>query len=85
VVGTIKRSSSVWIKEQPWAYRNIDFKEFSWQNGYGVFSVSGSRKGVVAEYIDNQMEHHKRQSFQDEYRMFLKKHGLDFDERYVWD
>ncbi len=85
VVGGVKRSSSGWIKAQPWARGNLVFKDFGWQNGYGVFSVSASRKQAVAEYIDNQAVHHKRRTFQDEYRAFLKKHGVEFDERYVWD
>ena len=85
VVGVVKRSSSVWIKAQDWARGNLDFKEFGWQKGYGVFSVSRSRKVGVVVYIDNQMEHHRRQTFKEEYRAFLKKHGLEYDERYVWD
>jgi len=85
VAGSVKRSSSTWIKEQPWAHGNVVFKGFAWQKGYGVFSVSASRKRAVADYIDRQMSHHKRQSFRDEYRAFLKKHGVVFDERYVWD
>lgn len=64
---------------------NPDFAQFHWQNGYGVFSVSESRVKEVVKYIDNQMEHHKRISFQDEYRAFLKNHNISFDERYVWE
>ena len=85
VVGTVKRGSSEWIKSQPWARGNVDFAQFHWQGGYGVFSVSESRIAAASEYIDRQMEHHKRVAFQDEYRDFLKRHNISFDERYVWD
>ena len=85
MVGSVKRSSSSWIKDQPWAHCNLDFKEFGWQNGYAVFSVSASNKQAVSEYIDNQIEHHKRLTFKDEYQGFLKKHGVSFDEKYMWE
>ena len=85
VVGTVKRESSDWIKDQPWARGNADFAGFHWQKGYGVFSVSESNVPAVAEYIDGQVEHHRRVTFQDEYRRFLRRHGIAFDERYVWD
>jgi len=61
------------------------FPDFHWQNGYGAFSVSYSNVGRVRQYIAAQEEHHKIRSFQDEFRAFLKKHGVDYDERYVWD
>ena len=85
VVGTIKRVSNTWIGEQPWSRGNADFAQFHWQNGYGVFSVSASKVDTVARYIENQEEHHKRSTFQDEYREFLVRHNAEFDERYVWD
>ena len=85
VVAAVKRESSSWIKKQSWAHMNPDFAQFHWQNGYGVFSVSESRVEDTVKYIDNQMEHHKRISFQDEYREFLKNHNIPFDERYVWE
>jgi putative transposase len=53
--------------------------------GYGAFSVSQSQSGRVQRYIASQEEHHRRLSFQDELRQLLKKHGIEFDERYVWD
>ena len=56
-----------------------------WQRGYGIFSVSPQYFDAVITYINNQAEHHKELSFQDEYRMFLKKYNIEFDERYVWD
>lgn len=85
VVGAAKRESSDWIKDQVWARMNPSFAQFHWQNGYGVFSVSESKIEEVAKYIDGQMEHHQRVTFQDEYREFLKRHNVPFDERYVWD
>ena len=85
VVAAVKRESSSWIKKQEWAHFNPDFAQFRWQKGYGIFSVSESRIDDVAKYIDGQMEHHKRVSFQDEYRAFLKHHNISIDERYVWE
>ncbi len=58
---------------------------FSWQDGYGSFSVSSSLVPVIKEYILNQSEHHKRNSFKDEFRKFLKEFNVEYDERYVWD
>ncbi|MCL4693883.1 MAG: transposase [Candidatus Hydrogenedentes bacterium] len=80
IVAEVKRSSSIWVKKRDNAY-----KLFQWQSGYGVFSVSHSNLGRVARYIRGQEEHHRTLSFQDEFRRFLKRHGVAFDERYVWD
>ena len=85
VVGTVKRESSEWVKNQPWAQGNADFADFHWQKGYGVFSVSESKVQSVVEYVDRQLEHHGRVTFQEEYREFLHRHKIEFDERYVWD
>ncbi len=85
VAGTVKRESNEWIKEQPWARGNADFAQFHWQKGYATFSVSESRLPSVAEYIDGQLERHSRVTFQDEYRSFLEKHRVPYDERPVWD
>jgi putative transposase len=76
----IKKSSSKWIKTQGKKY-----SKFYWQRGYGIFSVNPAEIDVVIRYISNQKEHHKKRSFQDEYRAFLVKYEIDFDERYVWD
>ena len=76
----VKKQSSKWIKKQ-----GDNFINFYWQDGYGVFSVNPSEIDVVVAYIINQKEHHKRVSFQDEFRAFLKKYKVDFDEKYVWD
>jgi hypothetical protein len=58
---------------------------FHWQNGYGEFSVSQSGVEEVRGYIQRQREHYQRVTFQDEYRAFLLRYGIAFDERYVWD
>jgi hypothetical protein len=58
---------------------------FHWQAGYGVFSVSQSNVEAVRAYIHNQPEHHRKQSFQDEFREWLRRYEMEWDERYVWD
>jgi REP element-mobilizing transposase RayT len=80
IVKEIKRTSSGWIKEA-----SPKLSKFYWQNGYAAFSVSQSNLDNVIRYIENQEEHHKRITFQDEYRAFLNAYKIDFDERYVWD
>lgn len=85
VVAGVKREGSRWIKKQSWARMNPDFSQFRWQSVYGVFSISESNLDDVARYIDEQMDHHKRITFQGEYRAFLKRHNVPFDERYVWE
>ena len=78
IIELVKTSSSKWIKSQ-------GLPSFSWQRGYGAFSVSASAVESVIFYIQNQEEHHRRMTFQDEYRLFLKRYGIAFDDRYVWD
>ena len=80
LVGHVKRGSSKWIKE-----RDSTVSRFHWQNGYGAFSIGGSQLARVREYIAHQEEHHRHRSFQEEFRGFLKKYGIDYDERFVWD
>ena len=75
----LKGDSSKWIHE---AFP--DLRDFAWQEGYGAFTVSKSNLESVVAYIQNQREHHQHKSFQDEYRDFLQKHGVEYDERYVW-
>jgi len=58
---------------------------FAWQNGYAAFSVSQSQVAEVRRYILRQEEHHRRITFQEEFRLFLKRYDVDYDERYVWD
>lgn len=80
IVELIKKRSSKWIKT-----KGNEFASFQWQTGYGGFSVSRSNVPTVKQYIANQKEHHRRQSYEDEFRLFLKKHDIEYDERYVWD
>ena len=78
IIEEVKKGSSKWLKTQ-------GLRDFHWQAGYGAFSVSESNSPVVARYIERQEAHHRRVSFQDEFREFLKRHGIEYDERYVWD
>jgi len=80
ILEEIKKSSSKWLKTQ-----GAEFAQFHWQTGYGLFSVSSSNLSAVEKYIAKQEEHHKKMSFEDEFRAILKKHNIEFDERYVWD
>ena len=79
-VEEVKKASSKWLKTQ-----GAEFAGFAWQAGYGAFAVSESNVAVVREYIANQREHHRNKPFQEEYRAFLERHRVAFDERYVWD
>lgn len=76
----IKKRSSYWAKT-----KGARYQSFSWQKGYGCFSVGYRDLKLLVDYIDNQGEHHKKVTFQEEYRKFLTKYKIDFDERYVWD
>jgi putative transposase len=76
----IKSHSSKWMKT-----KGDDLKNFYWQNGYSAFSVNPAQVGAVINYIANQKEHHSKKTFQDEYRGFLKKYKVEYDERYIWD
>ena len=80
LVGELKRESSKWIKT-----KDLALQQFHWQTGYGVFSVGRNEVEMVREYIANQEEHHKVESFQDEFLRLLKEYGVEYDERYVWD
>jgi len=80
IVEEVKKGSSKWMKSD--GPRNPDF---CWQAGYGAFSVSQSNEETVKGYIENQDEHHNRVTFQDELRALLRRHKIEFDERYVWD
>ncbi len=80
LVEEVKTEPSKWMKKQGEQYH-----DFHWQSGYGVFSVSQSMRETVRKYVENQEEHHRRQSFQDEFREICLKHGVEIDERYVWD
>lgn len=81
VVEEVKKGSSKWMKTGEGSGNHL----FTWQGGYAGFSVSESNVEVVKKYIQNQAEHHRKMSFQDEMRLLFRKHGVEFDERYVWD
>lgn len=76
----VKSHSSKWVKT-----KGEEYKNFYWQDGYGAFSVKPSDVEVVIKYIENQKQHHSKKTFQTEYRTFLKKYNVEYDERYVWD
>jgi putative transposase len=78
VMEHLKTSSSKWLKTQ-------GIRTFSWQRGYGAFSVSQSNVASVVSYIEKQEEHHRTVTFEGEFRLFLKRYRVAFDERYVWD
>ncbi|MEP3477735.1 MAG: IS200/IS605 family transposase [Fuerstiella sp.] len=79
-VGKVKANTSKHINDS----RHTVLK-FRWQAGYGVFSVSFSKKQSVISYIENQLEHHRVNSFQDEFRLLLHKHKVEYDEKYIWE
>ena len=76
----VKRDSSKWIKEQ-----DTSLREFGWRDGYFGFSIGESGVDALHAYIANQKEHHKTVDFKDEVRAFLKKYGIEWDERYIWE
>lgn len=75
-VRVIKANSSRWAGER--------ITNFAWQSGYGAFTVSASQANAVRNYIRNQAEHHRIVTFQDEFRAFLTRHEVEYDEQYVW-
>jgi len=80
IVEEVKTNSSKWIKT-----KGREFRNFHWQAGYGAFSIGQSNMENVKRYIASQKVHHRRRTFQDEYRALLKKYKIEYDERYVWD
>jgi putative transposase len=78
LVSEIKTGASVWMKQQ-------GVKNFAWQRGYGLFSVSPADIGALVQYIETQKAHHHKRGFEDEMRAFYAKYHVAFDERYVWD
>jgi len=86
LVKEMKRVSTNHLKETGTVSgAGVRLGDFGWQSGYGAFSVSESNVPAVVAYIAGQEEHHRKVTFQDEYRNFLKRHGIAWDERYVWD
>jgi REP element-mobilizing transposase RayT len=80
LVAELKASSSKWLKTQ-----SPSLAKFAWQRGYGAFSVGPADLDMLVGYIDAQEAHHAKYSFQDEFRAFLRKYGVEFDEQYLWD
>jgi len=80
LVSTIKANSSKWTKG-----KGPQYEKFAWQNGYGEFSIGQSQWDALRAYIGNQRDHHRRESFQDEFRKLLAKYQVGYDEQYVWD
>ncbi|HVT02231.1 MAG TPA: IS200/IS605 family transposase [Thermoanaerobaculia bacterium] len=78
VMREVKRVSSKWMHEE------MGVPRFAWQEGYGAFAVSRSNVTAVAKYIETQEEHHRKRTFQDEYKRLLARHGIEFDVRYLW-
>jgi REP element-mobilizing transposase RayT len=79
LVEEVKKGSSKWMKAEG------GVPGFSWQAGYGAFSIGESQADAVVRYIRNQEEHHRKVTFQEEYRRFLERYKVAYDERYVWD
>ena len=75
-IKTIKANSSSWMSDE--------IGQFAWQQGYGAFSVSKSNMAAVMTYIPNQERHHRKMTFEEEFIAFLKKHGIEFDPKYVF-
>jgi REP element-mobilizing transposase RayT len=78
VIRDVKRASSNWVPE------TIGDGEFGWQDGYGAFTVSASLLETVKRYIARQEEHHRKKSFREEYVEFLRRSGVEYDEKYLW-
>ncbi len=78
-VQLLKGGSSIWLHET-----FPESADFAWQDGYSEFTVSKSQLPDLIEYVTNQREHHRRRTFQEEYRAFLDRHGVEYDERYLW-
>lgn len=80
VLRDIKANSAKWVNEE-----HLSTGKFEWQKGYGAFTVSYSNIDTVQVYIQNQQEHHRSRSFRDEYIEFLKRHGIEFEERFLFE
>ena len=78
MVKEVKRGSSLWLKSN-----SPELQDFAWQSGYGIFSIGFSQIETVRNYIAGQEEHHRKVSFQDEFRQLLQRYGIGFDERFL--
>jgi len=79
LVEEVKTNSSIWMKAEG------SVRDFAWQAGYGAFSIGESQSEAVIRYIQNQEQHHRRMTFQEEFRKFLARYQVAYDEKYVWD
>jgi hypothetical protein len=79
-VKELKRGSTLWIKQQ-----DKTLWDFCWQSGYGIFSIGYSQIDQVKAYIAEQPQHHRKHSFQEEFRLLLERYRVAYEERYVWD
>lgn len=80
IIGKVKANSSGWV------HKTFSGRQtFAWQVGYAAFGVSPSQKQTVLDYIANQEEHHQKVSFKEEFIAFLKKHEIEYDEKYLWE
>jgi len=80
ILNKVKANSSGWV------HKTFPTRQtFAWQIGYAAFGVSPSQKETVLDYITNQEEHHRKVSFKEEIVLFLKKHEIDYDEKYLWE
>ncbi len=80
LVENVKRESSKFVKKL-----GDPYKKFCWQRGYGLFSVSPKDRDAAEHYVRHQEEHHRKQTFQDEYRKLLNSYNIEFFEQYIWD
>ena len=80
IVRLVKANSSKWANERP-----DGIGRFAWQRGYGAFTVSASQLDAVRQHVRSQEEHHRTRTFQEEFVEFLERHGIEYDERYLWD
>lgn len=80
LIEAIKTGSSTWIKTKGTKYAG-----FHWQGGYGMFSISPSHRPALERYLDIQAQHHRKETFQDEFRRLCRKYEIEYDEKYVWD
>ncbi|MFO0848885.1 MAG: IS200/IS605 family transposase [Gemmataceae bacterium] len=80
ILRVVKANSSKWVHDT-----HPEVAGFGWQTGYGAFTVGQSSLEAVRRYVEGQEEHHRARSFQDEFRQMLRQHGIEWDERYIWD
>ena len=80
ILAKLKANSSKWINDH-----KMKMRKFGWQEGYAAFTVSESQVTAVREYIRNQKEHHRKQTFQEEFVALLERHGIEYDPEYLWD